>query len=300
MQYIIPLVTLSSKGVQNTTNNEYRYCKRCKRTLLNNGDYFYTIRGETRGSCKECCGYRFSFKKNVKEGYKICSKCKRELPCTPNYFFKRLSNKDGLNHMCKVCMGASGYSKDIPDAKWGFKICRDCFSELPATNEYFSKDCGSKDGLKLLCKKCVRTYYLNNKQRMKECQKKYRENNKEMVMVYQKIIAQKRRAEKNGLPNSYNRTEWVKTKKHFNNKCAYCGKEAKLTQDHFVPLSKGGEYTINNIVPACKSCNSSKNNRDFFEWYNGQPYYSKQRERKVLNYLNYNTKSKIQQLALIF
>ena len=49
--------------------------------------------------------------------------------------------------------------------------------------------------------------------------------------------------------------------------CAYCGEEKILHKDHFVPLSKGGEFTHNNVVPSCACCNVSKSNNDFFEWY---------------------------------
>lgn len=44
--------------------------------------------------------------------------------------------------------------------------------------------------------------------------------------------------------------------------CAYCGFYFNnLEQDHVIPLSKGGVHTFSNVVPACKSCNSSKGNR---------------------------------------
>ena len=49
--------------------------------------------------------------------------------------------------------------------------------------------------------------------------------------------------------------------------CIYCGEEGETTFDHLVPLSKGGEDTISNQVPACKSCNSSKGSRDVIEWF---------------------------------
>lgn len=49
--------------------------------------------------------------------------------------------------------------------------------------------------------------------------------------------------------------------------CIYCGVTEGLTQDHIIPSSKGGPDIPANIVPACKSCNSSKHNRDIFEWY---------------------------------
>lgn len=43
--------------------------------------------------------------------------------------------------------------------------------------------------------------------------------------------------------------------------CGYCGKKRKLTVDHKMPLSKGGSNTIDNIMPACISCNTSKRNK---------------------------------------
>mgnify|MGYP003489420683 CR=1 FL=1 len=77
-------------------------------------------------------------------------------------------------------------------------------------------------------------------------------------------------------------------KLEFNNKCAYCGKEKPLSQEHFVALSKGGEFTINNIIPSCQNCNSSKRATDFFEWYPKFKHYSKKREQIILKFLNYN------------
>jgi 5-methylcytosine-specific restriction endonuclease McrA len=51
----------------------------------------------------------------------------------------------------------------------------------------------------------------------------------------------------------------------FDGRCAYCGSPA-TTWDHIVPVSKGGSTTPSNVVPACASCNSSKNDRDVAEW----------------------------------
>lgn len=51
----------------------------------------------------------------------------------------------------------------------------------------------------------------------------------------------------------------------FEGTCAYCPAPA-TTWDHVVPISRGGETLPGNVIPACQSCNSSKGNRDIWEW----------------------------------
>jgi hypothetical protein len=49
--------------------------------------------------------------------------------------------------------------------------------------------------------------------------------------------------------------------------CAYCGSTAKpLHRDCVQPLSRGGRYTLDNIVPSCRSCNTSKCNEEVTSW----------------------------------
>jgi len=47
--------------------------------------------------------------------------------------------------------------------------------------------------------------------------------------------------------------------------CAYCGHvymaSSKLSRDHVIPTSKGGQNTWNNCVTACKQCNTKKSDR---------------------------------------
>lgn len=52
-----------------------------------------------------------------------------------------------------------------------------------------------------------------------------------------------------------------------NVKCAYCGKTKSLTLDHLLSRKNGGQDSGDNLVYACKSCNSSKNKKDLLEWY---------------------------------
>lgn len=49
--------------------------------------------------------------------------------------------------------------------------------------------------------------------------------------------------------------------------CIYCGEKKELHFDHLIPKSKGGPDNIHNQVLACRKCNTSKSNKDIFEWY---------------------------------
>jgi len=49
--------------------------------------------------------------------------------------------------------------------------------------------------------------------------------------------------------------------------CAYCGVAGKpLQRDCVLALSRGGRYTLENIVPACGACNTSKCNDEVTGW----------------------------------
>jgi 5-methylcytosine-specific restriction endonuclease McrA len=63
-------------------------------------------------------------------------------------------------------------------------------------------------------------------------------------------------------------TEWLAILAEHNGRCHYCQKVAKLTLDHVIPLSRGGKHSKDNVVPACKHCNSSKGNKTLEEWNN--------------------------------
>lgn len=49
--------------------------------------------------------------------------------------------------------------------------------------------------------------------------------------------------------------------------CVYCGKPAN-TVDHIIPKIKGGLDKAWNLVPCCKSCNSSKSTKDLADFLN--------------------------------
>lgn len=75
------------------------------------------------------------------------------------------------------------------------------------------------------------------------------------------------RAIKAGRSAKYNASkfkfeDWLVILDVFGHCCAYCLRNDRpLTMDHIIALTCGGPHEADNIVPACRSCNSKKGNR---------------------------------------
>jgi 5-methylcytosine-specific restriction endonuclease McrA len=55
--------------------------------------------------------------------------------------------------------------------------------------------------------------------------------------------------------------------------CAYCGAvDTPLQRDCVMPISRGGRYTVTNVVPACGPCNASKCNAEVTAWLRRKKY----------------------------
>ncbi len=60
--------------------------------------------------------------------------------------------------------------------------------------------------------------------------------------------------------------QWSALKKAWDG-CAYCREVAKpLQRDCVMAISRGGRYTLDNVVPACGSCNTSKCSEEVTAW----------------------------------
>lgn len=53
--------------------------------------------------------------------------------------------------------------------------------------------------------------------------------------------------------------------------CVYCGSRKELTFDHAIPLFKGGAPWGENLVTACRACNSRKGSSELETWLQGLP-----------------------------
>lgn len=66
------------------------------------------------------------------------------------------------------------------------------------------------------------------------------------------------RAAKLAAVGGHTAAEWDALCVRYNHCCLACGQRVPLTEDHIVPLVKGGTDDISNIQPLCRPCNSAK------------------------------------------
>lgn len=108
-----------------------------------------------------------------------------------------------------------------------------------------------------------RERYLLKADQIKARIKQYSKDNPEK----KQFSRMKYKLRKRNAVGSHTLSEWQEVKKLYGYMCACCKKqepEVKITQDHIIPLSKGGTNTINNIQPLCVSCNSIKMTRTIY------------------------------------
>ncbi len=79
--------------------------------------------------------------------------------------------------------------------------------------------------------------------------------------------AARRRKRRMGMvTNDLTAAQWVAIREAWSG-CAYCGStDVSLQRDCVLPISRGGRYTLTNVVPACLACNTSKNNHEVTTW----------------------------------
>ena len=128
------------------------------------------------------------------------------------------------------------------------KTCRKCKTEKPLAE--FHKDRGKKDGIRNYCKCCSKSY-----------KKAYRETNTEKIKawgrVYRKtprarLLKMRENAKKRGIEFLLTDDQAFEAMKK---PCTYCGKPGLSGIDR---KDSTRDYTLDNSVPCCYSCNTRK------------------------------------------
>lgn len=181
------------------------------------------------------------YERLLQRGLKWCNRCRSWKPTAE--FGSDRSRGDGKDAVCKACRyvrtgTGPGKRERVEKAAKGLSWCRQCSMWLPS-REVRSGLCRSHQN--------------------EDTRSRYARDTEFAFRRRQHTHSRKRKT----LPLPPEGREVLLDE--FEGRCAYCSRPAE-TWDHIVPVSKGGDTTPGNVVPACRSCNSSKKDRDLDEW----------------------------------
>lgn len=100
------------------------------------------------------------------------------------------------------------------------------------------------------------TYAEAHGEQLKAARRAYREANRDLI----RALNNRRKARMRNVEiNDLTPAQWRAIVASYRGRCAYCGRTPDvMTMDHVVAISKGGNHTASNVVPACGPCNFAK------------------------------------------
>jgi len=222
--------------------------------------------------------------------FKTCSKCK--IKKSTNDFYKHSQKKDGLNSSCRQCEKLHNKSRSEQIKQYNEQYKKQYYEKNKEniknkSIEYYKNN---KDKISESSKK----RYIENKDKISEKQKNI------YILNREKILAKSAEYYKNNRTNKlnyqkeygkkYDKTEMGKAvRRNINSKrrsiikssdidsseihklifeskvCYWCNtslKNKEVHVDHYIPLARGGEHTISNLVVSCRLCNQKKHSKD--------------------------------------
>jgi HNH endonuclease len=207
--------------------------------------------------------------------HKTCAKCGVEKPISD--FSKRTDRKEGVRSWCKSCVASYGRdryagSQEVRDHDserhaesnrlnprvsyrdafsvngsivTGLKKCPRC--GFTKTIDEFWLSVTRASGLQGVCKSCQALYYNEWSSRNPGVVRRYKANRRVRII---------------GNGGYHTLEEWDDLCAYYGYKCLSCGRsDVPMTEDHIVPVSRGGTDYIDNIQPLCKPCNSRKKDK---------------------------------------
>ena len=131
-----------------------------------------------------------------------------------------------------------------------------------------------------------------NPEKAREKTRRYNERYPEKVKIGKRVSQANRAARKNEVADTFTATELVQMMEYWNYCCVYCSAQQDfwnvIEQDHFIALTDKRENNpgtvATNMIPACASCNASKNDSDPIEWLNWK--FGKRKAKQILKRIN--------------
>jgi 5-methylcytosine-specific restriction endonuclease McrA len=199
---------------------------------------------------------------------KVCKSCEVETPVSG--FYRDAKSADRLRYECKACGKAATVARLRANPAAGKAATERWKIAHPGrAKELRVRDLARRreqDRVK------ARRWYAKNREAEKARSTAYTKEH------YAEILAKRRaryatdagyRLRQNayaagrrmfGRGGSLTPAEWTEIWASYRGLCAYCPASAR-SMDHVVPRADGGRHEAGNVVPACRSCNSSKRSR---------------------------------------
>lgn len=191
---------------------------------------------------------------------RVCSCCKETKPI--GLYGRNARRSDGIALVCKACnriksllQYANNKEKYIAWNKEWQKNNREKSREIK--KRYVERH-------KARLNKYYRDRYAADPARHNAIVKRWAEANPENRQVRNH---RRRMKIKNNGRCDLTAQEWQSRLQEFNFHCAYCHLPFdNLEIEHMIPIAKGGEHTLENVVPACRSCNANKHAKTLVEY----------------------------------
>lgn len=216
----------------------------------------------------------------------------------------RITHRQRRNGRTRIIVGKnepfpSGIS--IPDEHYLGLLCihghnyRDTGYSLRKLGCRGCVECKKLESASEVSRKRAKEWREKNRDRMKEYLSDYYQRNRSYLIqksrerertpegrLAKKVQTQKRRArQKQAMRIPYSSKQLYQRFEEFGGCCVYCGSPENLTPDHVIPIARGGIDALSNLVPACLSCNCSKQHRDYVEWFTNSAHFSIERLRMI-------------------
>lgn len=211
----------------------------------------------------------------------ICPDCKSPKPCIRLRFLCACGR--GRNPSKACCSKCAIKANNLDSKK---SICTYCGVDIILSRKRVKRPCCKAKA----CKTKQHTDYVRdwksdpiNRDRMKLHNHNYRAKKSPTAKALDKEFKNIVRGANNGYPKY---AEFKQKLEHFGiNSCCFCktyiGAINDRTVEHLVPRARGGDNSIQNLFRSCRSCNESKWDLDWKQWYKLQPFYDATRELEI-------------------
>ena len=193
---------------------------------------------------------------------KVCERCKKEYEGHGLKYCGLIATRTGcawqVRKQKKREQGLASYHRRYPITRG--VVC--------ARARAYRKQWGPEEKARKL--QWDREYRARYPDRVIAMQRRYYERNKEKILKYTTaygkahpwigvFFCKQYRHRKRANGGRFSLQQWREVLSAFNNTCPGCGRnDVPMSQDHKIPICKGGTNTIDNIQPLCRPCNSSK------------------------------------------